>query len=153
MKRILIMLGTAALALGILGIFVPLLPTTPFLLLAAWLYARSSPKLYRRLLDHKRLGPYITNFRVYRAIPLRVKFVSVSLVWATLLYCIFGVVEALWLQIGLGALALALTLHILSYKTLKAKPDGTPSEAPAAADSPDLIPQVSDERPDRQPSA
>ena len=84
------------LVLGVVGIFVPLLPTTPFLLLAAWAFCRSSPRLYDRLLAHPCLGAYVRNFREYRAIPLRAKIISVTLIWATLLYCIFGVVRAWW---------------------------------------------------------
>ena len=61
--------GTISLVLGIIGIFVPLLPTTPFLLLSAAFYFRGSPRLYRWLIQQKQLGPYIKNFREYRAIP------------------------------------------------------------------------------------
>lgn len=73
MKTLYIALGTLSLALGILGIFLPLLPTTPFLLLTAALYFKSSPRLYNWLLNHKHLGPYIRNFRENKAIPLRAK--------------------------------------------------------------------------------
>lgn len=118
-KVLLIILGSISLALGVIGIFVPLLPTTPLLLLAAALYFRSSPKLYDWLLNHPRLGTYIRNFREHRAIPLRVKIVSVSLVWLTMGYCIIAVVEPLWLRIALALLATAITIHILSFKTLR----------------------------------
>lgn len=118
-KVLLIILGSISLALGVIGIFVPLLPTTPLLLLAAALYFRSSPKLYDWLLNHPRLGTYIRNFREHRAIPLRVKIVSVSLVWLTIGYCIIAVVEPLWLRITLALLATAITIHILSFKTLR----------------------------------
>ncbi len=119
MKLLLIIFGTISLALGIMGVFLPLLPTTPFLLLAAALYFRSSPRLYDWLLSHKHLGPYIRNFRENKAIPLHVKIVSVSLVWITLLYCTFFVVEHLLLKVFFMVLASAVTYHILSYKTLK----------------------------------
>lgn len=113
-------LGVVSLVLGIAGIFLPLLPTTPFLLLAAWLFMRSSPRLYGWLTDHPRLGPYIRNFRENRAIPLRVKIVSVSMVWLTIGFCIFAVVdEWWWAQTAMAALAAAITWHILSYATLK----------------------------------
>ena len=115
-----ILFGWAMLVLGVVGIFVPLLPTTPFLLLAAWAFCRSSPRLYDRLLAHPCLGAYVRNFREYRAIPLRAKIISVTLIWATLLYCIFGVVRAWWwAQAGLLLLAVGLTWHILSYATLR----------------------------------
>lgn len=119
MKYLLVVLGSVALVLGIVGIFLPLLPTTPFLLLAAALYFRSSPRLYDWLLSHRHLGPYIRNFRENRAIPLRVKIVSVSLVWVTLLYCTFFVAESLLLRLFFVLLAAAISAHILHYRTLK----------------------------------
>lgn len=119
-KIALVILGVVSLGLGILGIFLPLLPTTPLLLLAAWCFVRSSPRLYDWLLNHPHLGEYIRNFREHHAIPLRVKIVSVTLVWLTLGYCIMAVVnEWWWAQIGLLLLAVAITWHILSYATLK----------------------------------
>ena len=119
MRYLLMVLGSVALALGVAGIFLPLLPTTPFLLLAAALYFRSSPQLYEWLLSHKHLGPYIRNFRENKAIPLRVKIVSVSLVWVTLLYCAFFVVYCLWMRMLFVGLAVGISAHILHYKTLK----------------------------------
>ena len=119
-KTLFVVLGALSLLLGLVGIFVPLLPTTPFLLLAAALWVRSSPKLYAWLLAHRRLGPYIRNFRENRAIPLRTKIYSVTLLWATLLYCIFFVVEAWWwAQLALLAVAVGVTWHILSFATLR----------------------------------
>ncbi len=118
-RVLLVALGTVACLLGVVGIVVPLLPTTPFLLLAAALYCRSSPRLYDRLLRHRRLGAYIRHFREERALPLRVKVVSVSLVWFTLSY-------AAWEAEAWGAwrwllllLALGVSLHILSFRTLR----------------------------------
>ncbi len=119
MKYLLAFLGTIALALGIIGIFLPLLPTTPFLLLAAALYFRSSRRLYDWLLRHPRLGTYIRNFRENKAIPLRVKIVSVTLLWGTLLYCTLFIARDMWLKAAFLLLATAITIHILRYKTLK----------------------------------
>lgn len=122
MKILYIILGTLSLALGILGIFLPLLPTTPFLLLTATLYFKSSPRLYNWLISQKHLGPYILQFREHKAIPLRAKVVSVSLVWLTLSYCIFFVAPYIWLKIILFFLAIGISWHILSFKTLRKKP-------------------------------
>lgn len=119
-KTLFVVLGALSLLLGLVGIFVPLLPTTPFLLLAAALWVRSSPRLYAWLLAHRRLGPYIRNFRENRAIPLHAKILSVTLLWATLLYCIFFVVEEWWwAQLALLAVAVGVTWHILSFATLR----------------------------------
>ncbi len=119
MKRVYVLLGSLSLALGILGIFLPLLPTTPFLLLTAALWIKGSPRLYQRLLAHKRLGPYIRQFREQRAIPLRAKIVSVSLVWITLGYSAGWLVGNLLLRILLVVLAIGITVHILSYRILR----------------------------------
>ena len=120
MKQLLVILGALALGLGVAGIFLPLLPTTPLLLLAAWCFVRSSPRLYEWLLNHPRLGVYIRNFREHRAIPLRVKVFSVTMVWLTIGFCIVAVVdEWWWAQVALFLLAVAITWHILSYATLR----------------------------------
>lgn len=116
-NNLLILLGTICLSLGLAGIVLPVLPTTPFLLLSAGLYCRSSPKLYQKLMASKRLGPYIKDFRETRALPVRVKVVSVSVLWITILASAFLAVAALWLRILLLAIASAVTIHILSYKT------------------------------------
>ena len=119
MKTICIILGTISLGLGILGIFLPLLPTTPFLLLTAALYFKGSPRLYQWLLNHKYFGTYIRNFRENKAIPLRAKIISLLLMWGTMLYCIFFLIPSVWVKILLFLIAAGVTYHILSFKTLK----------------------------------
>jgi uncharacterized membrane protein YbaN (DUF454 family) len=117
-RYILIFAGMLSLGLGIAGIFLPLLPTTPFLLLAVFCFARSSEKLYFWLLNHKRFGTYIKNFLQDKSIPLKIKIYALTLLWTTMLVTIFFVVtEYLWLQIALFLLSIGITLHILSYKT------------------------------------
>ena len=119
MKTVYIILGTLSLALGIIGIFLPLLPTTPFLLLTATLYFRGSPRLYQWLLNHKCLGPYIRNFRENKAIPLRAKIISLLLMWGTMVYCIFFLSPLTEIKIVLFLVAVGVTWHILSFKTLR----------------------------------
>lgn len=119
MRTLFVILGTASVILGVVGIFIPLLPTTPFLLLAAALYFKGSQKHYERLMSHPVLGPYIRNFRENKAIPLRAKVMSVTILWATILYCILFVTDMLWLRILLLAVAAGVTWHILSFRTMK----------------------------------
>ena len=95
MKYIYLPLGFLSLALGLAGIFLPVLPTTPFLLLSAALFFRSSPSAYQWLMNHRLLGPYIRDFRESRAIPLRAKIIALSLLWLTSLHCIFLVFDVL----------------------------------------------------------
>jgi len=118
-RYFLVVLGTISLALGILGIFLPLLPTTPFLLLTAALYFRGSEKFYNWLINHKILGEYIRNFRENRAIPLRVKIISVSLLWITILSSAYFFVPYWWAKLIMIIIAILVTKHILSFKTLK----------------------------------
>lgn len=119
MRIIFLFLGILSLVLGVVGVFLPVLPTTPFLLLSATLFLRSSQKLYDWLLSHPYLGEYIRNFKEHKAIPLRVKVVSVSLVWITLLYCALFVAREWWMSAMFIAIALGVSIHILHYKTLK----------------------------------
>lgn len=119
-KYLFFVVGIISLGLGIVGIFVPLLPTTPFLLLSAGLFARSSKKMHTWLLNHKIFGNYIRSFLEEKSIPLNVKICSVILLWFTILFSIFFVLEEkLWLQILLFAIAIGVTIHILHYKTRK----------------------------------
>ncbi len=120
-KRLFIVLGFIFLGLGILGIFLPLLPTTPFLLLAAWLFAKSSERLYRRLINDKYVGNYIKDFKEYRSIPLKTKIFAISLIWLTMGYSIIFVIKIIWVKIVLLIVAIGVTIHILSFKTKRKK--------------------------------
>ena len=80
-KGILVTLGIISFGLGVLGIFVPGLPTTPFLLLSAFLFFRSSEKLYNWLIHHPRFGAYIRYYRIHKAIPLKTKIYATALMW------------------------------------------------------------------------
>lgn len=116
---ILTILGLLSLGLGILGAFLPVLPTTPLLLLSAALFLRGNRRLYDWLMNHPKLGPYITNFMKHKAIPLRIKVVAVTTLWLTLLYCAVFVADHWAFRAFFIVLATAITIHILSYKTLK----------------------------------
>ena len=121
-KIILIILGSISLGLAILGVFLPLLPTTPLLLLSAALYARSSEKLYNWLLNHPVFGEYIRNFREDKAIPLNIKTIAISTLWLFMLYSIFFIVNKKWyLQVLLAGIALGVSIYILSFKTKQKK--------------------------------
>lgn len=117
-KYLLIISGIISLSLGIMGMFLPVLPTTPFLLLSAACFLRSSKKLYDWLLNHKRLGTYIKDFVEHKAISRRLKVVSITTLWLTISISIF-VVNILWVRIILMLIAIAVTLHILHFKTKK----------------------------------
>ena len=119
LKLILITAGTIFVGLGIVGIFLPILPTTPFLLLAAACYARSSKRFYDWLLDNKWFGAYIKNYREGRGVPLKVKVFTVSLLWITILFSVFFVVSDFWIKIILIVISIGVTIHILTIKTYR----------------------------------
>ncbi|KTB48950.1 hypothetical protein DEALK_17970 [Dehalogenimonas alkenigignens] len=117
-RIILIGIGTLALALGVLGVFLPLLPTTPFLLLAAACYARSSPRFYHWLIHHHWLGEYIRNYRENRAIKFKVKVSAIVVLWLAIGLSI-TVVDVVWIRLLLGVIAAGVTIHLLSLRTIK----------------------------------
>ena len=117
MRATLILIAFISLTLGLIGIFLPILPTTPFLLLSAWLFAHSSPKLHNWLLNHPTLGPYIRTFQEEKALPLKIKIISTTTLWITLLISITILNNKIWLQILLATIGVAVTWHILSFKT------------------------------------
>lgn len=110
-------IGLLCIALGITGIFLPLLPTTPFLLLAAFLFARSSTRLYYWLLKHRYLGPYIRDYLEHRTIPRKVKFISISTMWMSILLAITFSDLAALIVILLIATAIGVTFYIASFKS------------------------------------
>jgi uncharacterized membrane protein YbaN (DUF454 family) len=125
LRWLLISVGAICVGLGVLGIFVPLLPTTPFLLLAAACFFRSSDRLYQGLITHRTLGPYIRNYREHRAITRRARIVTLVLLWGTIGYAILWPVDILALRVVLLGIATAVTVHLVRLKTV---PDDTPSD-------------------------
>lgn len=117
-KVLLLIVGILSLILAIIGIFVPLLPTTPLLLLAAACFMRSSDKLYRWLIGHPWLGPYIRNYREHRAVTLRTKVTTLVVLWLTIGYAAIFVLDVLTLRLLLLAIATGVTIHLVSLKTL-----------------------------------
>jgi uncharacterized membrane protein YbaN (DUF454 family) len=111
--------GTLCVALGVLGIFMPVLPTTPFLLLAAFCYARSSDRFHHRLMTNRWFGDYIRNYREGRGIPLKQKVLTILLLWLTIGYAAWFVVPAWWAKAILLGIAAGVTGHLIRTKTFK----------------------------------
>ena len=123
-KMLLILCGFLFVGLGILGIFLPVLPTTVFFLLAAACFARSSPRFYHWLLHNRWFGSYIRNYREGRGLPMRHKVITVTLLWVTIGFAIF-VVPTWWLRVILFGIAVGVTWHVLSIKTYR--PENPPT--------------------------
>jgi uncharacterized membrane protein YbaN (DUF454 family) len=118
-RWVLIIIGSFFTGLGILGIFLPLLPTTPFLLLAAACYIRSSERFYNWLMNNKWLGNYIKNYLEGKGVSLKSKVLSISLLWITIGYSVVFVVNIFPIRVILILIAIGVTIHILSIRTLK----------------------------------
>ena len=117
-RIVLNILGTVFVFLAVLGIILPLLPATPFLLLAAACYVRGSKSLHNWLITHKYLGPYITNFRDKKGMPLKAKIVTIAVLWASLLISIYRL-DSLLLDSTLLLVGIGVTTLILRLKTLE----------------------------------
>ena len=117
-KALLVAAGSLCIVLAVLGVFLPLLPTTPFLLLASACYVRSSERLHGWLIRNRLLGGYIRNFKERRGIPLRAKVVTVALLWLPLLYSVYRL-DLLWLEILLVLMGVTWSVLIFRMKTLR----------------------------------
>jgi uncharacterized membrane protein YbaN (DUF454 family) len=115
---LLVMVGVIAVGLGVVGVFVPVLPTTPFLLLAAACFVHSSPRLYSWLIHHRWFGDYIRHYREHRAITPRARLATLALLWGVIGATAFFAVTDWWVRVLLGAVAVGVTLHLLCLKTL-----------------------------------
>jgi hypothetical protein len=111
-------IGIISVGLGTAGIFLPLLPTTPFLLLAAACFIRSSDRLYEWLIQNRWFGSYLRNYREHRAIPLRAKVIALILLWATMTYSVLFLLANKALQVFLLAIASGVTVYLLSLRTI-----------------------------------
>ncbi|WP_164670901.1 YbaN family protein [Virgibacillus doumboii] len=118
-KVLLIIAGSISLGLGILGILLPLIPTTPLLLLAAACYVRSSDRLYDWLITNKYFGSYIVNYRQGKGIPLKAKVMGVTLIWISIGYTIVFVIPLVMVKVLLFGIAAYFSWFILKQKTLQ----------------------------------
>jgi len=116
-KFLLNIIGGLAVVLAILGIFLPLLPTTPFLLLASACFVRGSERLHRWLRNNRLFGEYLRNIEDKKGIPLKGKVMTLLLLWVSLGYSIY-IVGPLVLKLMLAAIGIGVTTLILRMKTL-----------------------------------
>lgn len=118
LRKVFIVAGSLSLVLGITGIFFPLLPTTPFLLLAAACYARGSERFYNWLLSNRYFGKHIRNYREERGVPFKLKMLGVFLLWLSIGFSATFAVDTLTARIVLVVLAIVISGHILHLRTL-----------------------------------
>jgi len=116
-RFVLVTAGTICVFLGTLGIFLPVLPTTPFLLLAAACYARSSSRLYHWLLNNRWFGEYVRNYREGRGLPLRLKILTILTLWLTIGASALFAVSSAWIRAILFLIMAGVTVHLILIRT------------------------------------
>ena len=120
-RRLLIVAGTVCTAIGIIGIFVPILPTIPFLLLAAACYLRSSQRFYDWLLHNRFFGIYVRNYLQRKGMPFKIKIFTILLLWLTITCSVVFAVQALVIRVILLIIAAGVTVHIVMIRTTREK--------------------------------
>jgi uncharacterized membrane protein YbaN (DUF454 family) len=126
LRILLIAGGTLCVVLGVIGIFLPIMPTTVFLLMAAACYARSSERFYQKLVTNRWLGSYILNHREGRGMRRRDKIVTLVLLWIGIGATMIWTVTALWLHAVLLAIAIGVTIHVVrlpAFRAVMPEPD------------------------------
>jgi uncharacterized protein len=118
-KTCLIVVGSLCVALGVLGIFLPVLPTTPFLLLAAFCYARSSQRLHEWLLENRWFGEYLKNYHEGHGMRLRHKVLALAVMWASIGWTTLAVIHVWWGKLMLLLIAFGVTVHLLRMRNYK----------------------------------
>lgn len=119
-KYIYFFMGSVALFLGIIGIFIPVLPTTPFLLLASFCYLQSSKRMYNWLINHKIFGEYIYCYLTYKAISRKTKIGAIIFLWTTLIISMF-LIPSTHIRMFLAFIGIGVTVHLMMLKTLSLK--------------------------------
>lgn len=122
-KAILIFAGTVCVGLGVLGMFLPLMPTTVFLLAAAYCYSRSSDRFHNWLLTNRLFGPYISNYRSGKGITARQKITTLLMLWISIGVSVWLVNARFWPTLLLAAVAIGVTTHLIWIKTHRPKLD------------------------------
>ena len=120
-KALVLGLGWLCVVLGFVGVFLPVLPTTPFLLLAAACFVRTSPKFYQWLVEHPRMGKYLVYYLDGKGMPLRAKIYTLVLMWSMLLLTTFVLVNRPMLHYLLPAIGVGVSIYILRLPTLKVR--------------------------------
>lgn len=111
-RMLLIAIGCLSVAGGVAGIFLPLVPTVPLLLLAAACFVRSSDRFYRWLLDHRLLGPLVGRYIEGKGMPRRAKVIAIVMVWTSISLTALFAVEELWLRLLLLGVATGITVYL-----------------------------------------
>ena len=129
-RRLFIIAGTISIGIGVIGIFVPVLPTTPFLLLSAICYMRGSKRLYNALLCNRFFGTYVRNYLEGRGMSRKMKMWTLSMLWAAIVCTATLATDSLIIRIILAVVPTGVTIHIFLIKTAKNNTESTKNRRP-----------------------
>jgi hypothetical protein len=118
-KGTFIVAGTISLGLGAAGVFLPILPTTPFLLLSATCYYKGSERMHRWILNNKLFGSYIRNYKEGKGISKNAKILTLFLLWITIGYTSFFITSNYVVQLVFFTIAVAVTVHVATLPTFR----------------------------------
>lgn len=118
-KPFLIILGWLFILLGVIGIFLPLMPTTIFFILAAWCFSRSSEKFYNRLINHPRFGKIIRDYHEKNGMPARSKAIAITMMLLTITISAIFFTQEIYIRIILFFIALGVSIYIILLNTIK----------------------------------
>ncbi len=117
-RLVLIAIGSISVGLGVLGIFLPVLPTTPFLLLSSFCFMRSSPRIHSWLINHRVLGEYLYFYTLHKAIRKRTRLMALTSLWATLLLSAL-IIDKLHVRLIMLAFGAAVSIHLMKLRTVE----------------------------------
>lgn len=136
-KAVLIFFGTLCVGLGVLGMFLPLMPTTVFLLLAAYCYSRSSETFHNWLMNNRYLGKYISSYKTGKGISVSQKITTIAVLWISIGVSIWLLAASFWPTLMLLAVAVGVTVHLLWIKTYR--PEVATEAIPVVAEADEAI--------------
>lgn len=137
LRMLLFSFGWLSVVLGVLGIFLPVLPTTPFLLLAAACFMRTSPRFYDWLVEHPKLGKYVVYYLDGKGIPKKAKVYTLVVLWSTMLLTAFVLLDSNIVRVILPSIGLLVSIYILRQPTLELSAQEFPPELSAKQDLPE----------------
>lgn len=118
-KGLFVVAGTVSLGLGFVGIVLPVLPTTPFLLLSAACYYKGSERLHRWMLNNRLFGDYLRNYKEGKGIPQKTKILTLILLWSVISFSALFMLNNVIIQIILFATAIGVSIHIMALPNLR----------------------------------
>lgn len=119
LKQLFLITGTVSMGLGFVGLFLPVLPTTPFVLLSLYLFSKGHPEKVQEVLNNPRYKPYINDYISIEGIPLKAKIRALIVLWTSILFSIIFFIQIFYLRIIVLTSASLVTLYVLSRKTKK----------------------------------